>query len=164
MWQHDKPVAPAVVPPPCGQGFLLHLTDMVLGRHCVSSLAWIWLSLSGLKNNWPQLWTTSCEVEVAPDCCSTTFHHESFSHFYQLKISGNQSYESSPESGPQHYRSSVGVILTENGTKSSQHTKKSFQEAWRTIPERNDKTACLRGFRLCWRIKAVTPNIDFYAS
>ena len=39
-----------------------------------------------------------------------------------------------------------------------------FQVAWRTISEdylKNHKKACLRGFRLSWRMKIGGPNVDF---
>ena len=53
-----------------------------------------------------------------------------------------------------------GIMLAENGTKRQPTSKEElwnvFQEAWRTIPEDYLKKwlkACLRGFRLWWRIK-----------
>ena len=58
------------------------------------------------------------------------------------------------------------VMLTENETKGSQHPKKGLQEAWRTIPEdylKKWQKVYLRGFRLCWKIKMLIPNIDFQA-
>lgn len=60
------------------------------------------------------------------------------------------------------------VILTENMNKrqlaSKEELWKIFQEGWRTDPGN-----CLKKlqeslpFRLCWRIKVITPNIDFWA-
>jgi len=33
-----------------------------------------------------------------------------------------------------------------------------LQETWRTVLEDYDKKACLRGFRLCWKIKVLMVN------
>ena len=63
-----------------------------------------------------------------------------------------------------------GIVLSENGTKGSQHPKNSFWiffmksgELFSKTVARNYKNVCLRGFTLCWRIYELLPHIDFQA-
>jgi len=77
--------------------------------------------------------------------------------------------ESSPEPGPQHYWSCVGSSWQRTEQKAAKIQRRAFKyplKAWRTIPEdylKKWQKACLRGFRLCWRIKVLRPNTDLEA-
>jgi len=90
----------------------------------------------------------------------------------ELKISGNMFYEvinPNLKPRPKHH-SKGGGSSWQNLTKVSQHPKKTFGMSFKMLGKlflkttfRHHKRACLREFRLCWRIKGVIPSTDFQA-
>ena len=128
--------------------------------------------------NWPLSWTICCSLKPhqtwsslkggCQEAILTEGKQGEKAEIWQitldwtgLKISGNRG-EKIPRAQTSTLFKQYGIIVTENGTKGSQHSRKRSEKSFKEprdlfmkTTKRNFKEDCLRGFRLCWRIKVV---------
>ena len=140
-------------------------------ERCIWTISW---AICWLKPH--QKWKGGCQEAILKEGKQREKAYEKASMPNEtrtgLKISGNRSYRrmNPPQSPDLNITEAVWDHLDREQNKRQLTSKEELwdvlQEAWRTIPEDSLKKwqkDCLRGFRLCWRIKELRPDIHFLA-